>query len=181
MDLWLSNHLRLTSCSDEIPSPTAWCQECCCYCSASEHVPRGTTDECYWTERQKADETLVCRNRDWDRAPGPLDWAPCCYIRDHTLENEKFIFSAAPSRTTQEWEKVMEGTVSSGQSSWEVTEIPKSLQNIPLYYISLGLFRPVSVLNPKSRGFTIQDNSSTTFLENISAVTYQWRKECIGQ
>lgn len=45
---------------------------------------------------------------------------------------------------------MMEGTVSSGQSFWEITEIPK---NTLLYYISLKFFRPVSVLIPKSHGF----------------------------
>lgn len=99
----------------------------------------------------------------------------------------KFIFTAAPSRATQEWEEMMEGTASSGQSSWETTWISKSLQNILLYYISLGLFRV-------KNGFTTQPHSKISGLYNSwellhylprryisSHLSYQWRKKCTEQ
>lgn len=104
---------------------------------------------------------------------------PAVAVWDYTPGYKKVIFTAAPSRATQEWEKMMEGTVFSGRSSWEITKIPKLLQNIFLYYISLGLFRPVSVLIPKSHGFTTQENCSPTFLEDTTAVTYKWRKNSL--
>lgn len=131
-------------------------------------------------QKDKKQMRLLCAGTEtgtellghWTELPAVAVW-------DHTLGYRKFIFIAAPSRATQEWEKMMEGTVSSGQSSWEITEIPKLLQNILLYYISLGLFRPVSVLIPKSHGFSPQENCSPTFLKDTSAVTDKWRKNSL--
>lgn len=105
-------------------------------------------------QKDKKQMKLSCAGTEaGTELPGHWIELPAVAVWDHTLGYAKFIFIAAPRRATQEWEKVMERTVSSGQSSWEITEIPKSLQNILLYCIFLGLFRPVSVLIPKSHGF----------------------------
>lgn len=175
MDLWLRNHLRLTSCSDEIPSPTAWCQECCCYCSASEHVPQGMTDECYWAERQKADETLVCWNRDWNRAPAVT-------VQGHILDKKK-VYLHCCSKQGHPGVRGDDGgdsflwavILGDYRDSQVITKYPSTL------HLPWTIQSQMSVLIPKSHGFTAEENCSTAFLEDTSAVTYQWRKKCTGQ
>lgn len=61
------------------------------------------------------------------------------------------------------------------RDSQVITKYPSTL------HVPWTIQSQMSVLIPKSHGFTTKENCSTTFLEDTSAVTYQWRKKCTGQ
>lgn len=130
-------------------------------------------------QKDKKQMRLVCRNRDWNRASGPLDWAPCCCsMRSHSGLQKGYLHCCSK----QGHPRVREDD--GGDSFlWAVIlgdyKDSQVVTKYLLYYISLGLFRPVSVLIPKSHGFTTQENCSPTFLEDTTAVTYKWRKNSL--
>lgn len=180
---WLRNHLRLSGCSDEIPSPTAYCQECCCCCLASERVPRGMTDECYYTKRQKADQAILHAGTQtgtdllghWIEFPAVTVWynildkqkfyIPCCSKQGHPVVRAEDGGDSFP------WAVIL----ADYRDSQVITKYPTTCTS-PLAASHFCHSRFQNLM-----AFTNNETCSSTLLEDTSSPTYQWKKERIGQ